>query len=146
VRDYGIPPYDAGVLSSSRPLADYYEEVARQSGNPKAASNWVMGDLLRFLNEEKREIRIVPSPRFPGRDDPSHRSGTISARWPKKSSKRCIGRANGSGCCGRKGNGQITDEAALSGVIAGILEANPNQLAQYRSGRDKLFGYFVGQS
>ena len=60
VRDYQIPAYDAGVLTASRALADYYEEVVRLSGEPKIASNWVMGDVLRFLNEEKKEIGACP--------------------------------------------------------------------------------------
>ena len=60
VRDYQIPAYDAGVLTASRALADYYEEVVRLSAEPKIASNWVMGDVLRFLNEEKKEIGACP--------------------------------------------------------------------------------------
>ncbi len=60
VRDYQIPAYDAGVLTQSRALADYYEAVVRLTGKPKIASNWVMGDILRFLNEEKRDIADCP--------------------------------------------------------------------------------------
>ncbi|OPY19325.1 MAG: Aspartyl/glutamyl-tRNA(Asn/Gln) amidotransferase subunit B [Syntrophus sp. PtaB.Bin075] len=147
VRDYGIPPYDAGVLSSSRPLADYYEEVARQSGNPKAASNWVMGDLLRFLNEEKREIRDCPiSAASLGELIRLIDQGTISGKMAKEIIEEMYRTGKTApAVVEEKGMVQITDEAALSGVITGILEANPNQLAQYRSGRDKLFGYFVGQ-
>ncbi|MCX5828188.1 MAG: Asp-tRNA(Asn)/Glu-tRNA(Gln) amidotransferase subunit GatB, partial [Deltaproteobacteria bacterium] len=62
LRDYQIPPYDAGVLTTSRDLADYYEEVVRLCGQPKVASNWVMGDILRFLKEDKRDIRDCPIP------------------------------------------------------------------------------------
>jgi aspartyl-tRNA(Asn)/glutamyl-tRNA(Gln) amidotransferase subunit B len=60
IREYEIPTYDAGVLTSSRALADYFEEVARLSGKPKIAGNWVMGDVLRFLNEDKRDIKNCP--------------------------------------------------------------------------------------
>jgi len=147
VRDYGIPPYDAGVLSSSRPLADYYEEVARQSGNPKAASNWVMGDLLRFLNEEKRDIRDCPiSAASLGEMIRLIDQGTISGKMAKEIIEEMYRTGKTAPVIvEEKGMVQITDESALSGVIAGIMEANPNQLAQYRSGKDKLFGFFVGQ-
>jgi aspartyl-tRNA(Asn)/glutamyl-tRNA(Gln) amidotransferase subunit B len=147
VREYGIPHYDAGVLSSSRALADYYEEVARQSGNAKAASNWVMGDLLRFLNEEKRDIRDCPvSAAALGEMIRLIDSGTISGKMAKEIIEEMYQTGKTApAIVEEKGMVQITDEAALSGVIAGILEANPNQLAQYRAGKDKLFGYFVGQ-
>ncbi len=147
IRDYGIPPYDAGVLSSSRALADYYEEVARQSGNPKAASNWVMGDLLRFLNEEKRDIRECPvSAAALGEMIRLIDQGTISGKMAKEIIDAMYRTGKSApAIIEEKGMVQITDESALSAVIAGILEANPNQLAQYRSGKDKLFGYFVGQ-
>jgi len=147
VRDYQIPAYDAGVLTASRALADYYEEVVRLSGKPKIASNWVMGDLLRFLNEDRRDIRDCPM-------RPPHlaemirliEDGTISGKMAKDiiedmyktgETPRAI--------IERKGLVQITDEGALTGTIREVMEANPNQLAQYRAGKEKLFGFFVGQ-
>ena len=60
VSDYKIPEYDAQILTQTRPLSEFYEEVAKNSGNPKAASNWVMGDLMRILNEQKKEIQDSP--------------------------------------------------------------------------------------
>lgn len=147
VRDYEIPAYDAGVLTSSRALADYFEEVVRLSDKPKAASNWVMGDILKFLNEDKRELKDCPilpvslAQLIRLIDD-----GTISGKMAKdvidemyktgKSPKAIIE---------EKGMVQITDEDTLKAAIAGVIAANPNQLSQYRGGKDKLFGYFVGQ-
>ncbi|MDY0187886.1 MAG: Asp-tRNA(Asn)/Glu-tRNA(Gln) amidotransferase subunit GatB [Syntrophus sp. (in: bacteria)] len=147
VREYGIPPYDAGVLSSSRRLADYYEETARHSGNPKAASNWVMGDLLRFLNEEKRDIRDCPiSSATLGEMIRMIDQGTISGKMAKEIIEVMYQTGKTAPVIvEEKGMVQITDESSISAVIAGILEANPGQLAQYRAGKDKLFGYFVGQ-
>ena len=147
VREYGIPPYDAGVLSSSRRLADYYEETARHSGNPKAASNWVMGDLLRFLNEEKRDIRDCPiSSTALAEMIRMIDQGTISGKMAKEIIEVMYQTGKTApAIVEEKGMVQITDESSLAAVIAGILEANPGQLAQYRSGKDKLFGYFVGQ-
>jgi aspartyl-tRNA(Asn)/glutamyl-tRNA(Gln) amidotransferase subunit B len=147
VRDYQIPPYDAGVLTSSRALADYFEEVAKISGKPKIASNWVMGDLLRFLNEDKRDIKECPiHPRSLAEMILIIEDRTISGKMAKdiivemyrtgKAPKTVIE---------EKGMVQITDEDALVKTIAGILAANPAQLEQYRAGKEKLFGYFVGQ-
>ncbi len=147
IRDYQIPPYDAGVLTSSRALAGYFEEVARLSGKPKTASNWVMGDVLRFLNEEKRDIKECRVP--PGSLAEMIQlieDGTISGKMAKdiivemyrtgKSPQTVIE---------EKGMIQITDEGTLEKTVAEVIAANPTQLAQYRGGKEKLFGYFVGQ-
>jgi aspartyl-tRNA(Asn)/glutamyl-tRNA(Gln) amidotransferase subunit B len=147
VRDYQIPAYDAGVLTSSRALADYFEEVVRLSGKPKAASNWVMVDILKFLNEDRREIKDCPIlPESLARLIRLIGDGTISG----KMAKDVIGEMYKTGKSPKaiieeKGMVQITDEDTLKKVIAGVIEANPNQLSQYRGGKDKLFGYFVGQ-
>jgi aspartyl-tRNA(Asn)/glutamyl-tRNA(Gln) amidotransferase subunit B len=147
LKDYQIPVYDAGVLTSSRALADYFEEVARLSGNPKVASNWVMGDVLRFLNEEKRDIGDCPI--LPGSLAEMIlliEEGAISGKMAKdiiedmyktgKVPKQIIE---------EKGLVQITDEEALRKAIGEVIAANPGQLEQYRGGKEKLFGFFVGQ-
>ena len=147
IRDYQIPPYDAGVLTSSRALAEYFEEVAKLSGKPKIASNWVMGDVLRFLNEDKKDIRECPIlPQSLAEMIGLIEDGTISGKMAKdivvdmyrtgKTPKTVIE---------EKGMVQITDETALEKTIAEIMAANPAQLEQYRAGKEKLFGYFVGQ-
>jgi aspartyl-tRNA(Asn)/glutamyl-tRNA(Gln) amidotransferase subunit B len=135
------------VLTSSRALADYFEEVARLSGKPKIASNWVMGDVLRFLNEDKRDIKECPIlPRSLAEMILIIEAGTISGKMAKdiivdmyrtgKPPRTIIE---------EKGMVQITDEAALEKTIAGVIAANPTQIEQYRAGKEKLFGYFVGQ-
>jgi aspartyl-tRNA(Asn)/glutamyl-tRNA(Gln) amidotransferase subunit B len=147
IREFQIPPYDAGVLTSSRALADYFEEVARLSGKPKVAGNWVMGDVLRFLNEEKRDIKECPIlPQSLAEMIVLIENGTISGKMAKdiivemyktgKTPQTIIE---------EKGMVQITDEDALEKTIAEILAANSAQLEQYRGGKEKLFGYFVGQ-
>jgi aspartyl-tRNA(Asn)/glutamyl-tRNA(Gln) amidotransferase subunit B len=134
-------------LTSSRVLADYFEDVARLSGKPKAASNWVMGDILRFLNEEKRDIKECPIlPQSLAEMIQLIENGTISGKMAKdileemyrtgKPPKTIIE---------EKGMIQITDEAAITKTIADVLAANTAQLEQYRGGKEKLFGYFVGQ-
>jgi len=147
LKDYQIPAYDAGVLTADKALADYFEEVVRLCDKPKAASNWVMGDVLRFLNEEKRDIRNCPiSPASLAEMISLIEEGTISGKMAKdivvemykggKSPKIIVE---------EKGMVQITDEGELIKTITAIIDANPNQLADYRGGKEKLFGFFVGQ-
>ncbi|HOD27630.1 MAG TPA: Asp-tRNA(Asn)/Glu-tRNA(Gln) amidotransferase subunit GatB [Syntrophales bacterium] len=147
LEDYGIPAYDAGVLTSSRALADYYEAVVRLSGEPKTASNWVMGDVLRFLNEEKRDIRDCPiRPEALAAMIALIKDGTISGKMAKDVVEEMYrtGRPP-EDIVREKGMVQITDEGALVPVIDEILARHPGQLEQYRAGKDKLFGFFVGQ-
>jgi aspartyl-tRNA(Asn)/glutamyl-tRNA(Gln) amidotransferase subunit B len=147
VREYQIPAYDAGVLTASRALADYYEEVVHLSGQPKIASNWVMGDVLRFLNEDKKEIRKCPiAPAALAEMIRLIQDGTISGKMAKEVIEEMYrtGKAPGA-IIEEKGLVQITDEGALAGTIAEIIGKNPDQLAQYRAGKEKVFGFFVGQ-
>jgi len=147
VKDYQLPAYDAGVLTADKALADYYEEVVRLCAKPKAASNWVMGDVLRFLNEEKREIKKIGiTPVALAEMISLIDGGTISGKMAKdiveemyktgKQPKIIIE---------EKGLVQITDEGELIKTITSIMEAKPDQLKDYRGGKEKLFGFFVGQ-
>ncbi len=147
VSEYGIPPYDAGVLTSGRMLADYYEEAVRLCAKPKIVSNWVMGDLLRFLNEEKRDIRDCPvKPGDLAEMINLIEDGTISGKIAKDVFEDMYRTGKGPRTIiDEKGLVQITDEGALQKTIGEIIKANPSQLEQYRGGKDKLFGYFVGQ-
>ena len=147
VRDYQIPVYDAGVLTASRALADYYEEVVKLSGQPKIAANWVMGDVLRLLNEEKRDIRECPvaTASIAGMIG-LIREGTISGKMAKEVVEAMYKSGKTpQAIIAEKGLVQITDEGALAKTVAGILEKNPEQVAQYRAGKEKVFGFFVGQ-
>ena len=147
VRDYQIPAYDAGVLTTSRALADYYEEVVRLTGQPKTASNWIMGEILRFLNEEKKDIAACPvTPQALADMIRLIEEGTISGKIAKEVIEEMYGTGRpAKAIIAEKGLVQITDETALARVVSEVMAANPNQLAQYRDGREKLFGYFVGQ-
>ena len=146
-REYQLPPYDAGVLTSSRPLADYFENVAKLSGKPKVASNWVMGDILRFLNDEKRDIKKCPiPPQSLAEMIKLIEDGTISGKMAKDIIEKMYRTGKPpKTVIEEKGMVQITDEGALAKTIADILAANTAQVEQYRGGKEKLFGYFVGQ-
>ena len=147
IREYGIPSYDAIVLTASRDLADYYEDTVRLCEKPKIASNWIMGDVLRFLNEEKRAIKDCPvRPSALAEMINLIEDGTISGKIAKevfegiyrtgKPPRKIIE---------EKGLVQITDVGELEKTIGEVLKANPTQLEQYKNGKKKLFGYFVGQ-
>lgn len=147
ISEFGIPPYDAGVLTASRALADFYEQTVKLCGKPKAASNWIMGDFLRFLNEDKRDIKDSPiRPESLAEMINLIEDGTISGKIAKevfedmyRSGKepRAI--------IAEKGLVQITDEDALKKAIEEAMAANPEQVEGYRKGKEKLFGFFVGQ-
>jgi len=147
VKDYQIPAYDAGVLTSDKALAMYYEDVIKLCGKPKQASNWVMGDVLRFLNEEKRDIRQCPiSAQSLADMIKLIEEGTISGKMAKDIIEDMYKTGlSPQEIIKKKGLVQITDEGEIVGTITAIIEANPNQLKDYRGGKEKLFGFFVGQ-
>jgi aspartyl-tRNA(Asn)/glutamyl-tRNA(Gln) amidotransferase subunit B len=147
VREYAIPVYDADILTTTRDLADYYEAVAKASKNPKGSSNWVMGEVLRKLKEEKSEIAATPvSPdrlaELIGLID----SGTLSGSLAKEVFEEMWSKRRPAGeIVSERGLTQISDESALLAEIDKVIAANPGPLAQYRAGKTATLGFFVGQ-
>jgi aspartyl-tRNA(Asn)/glutamyl-tRNA(Gln) amidotransferase subunit B len=148
VRDYGLSEYDAGVLTASREFGAFYEDVVQRVGKePKLCANWVMGDLAAFLNKDNLEIGAskVDAAALAGlvtRIVDATISGKIAkdvfeAMWESGESADAI--------IEQKGLRQITDTSAIERAIEDVMAKNPGQLADYRSGKDKLFGFFVGQ-
>jgi len=145
---YELTGYDAQVLTASGELADFYETVVREfGGSPKLAANWVGGDLAAFLNRDGLEIGAsrVSAPALAAllrRIGDNTISGKIAkdvfeAMWDSQQGADAIIEA--------KGLKQITDDGPIEQAIAQVMAANPAQLADYRAGKDKLFGFFVGQ-
>jgi aspartyl-tRNA(Asn)/glutamyl-tRNA(Gln) amidotransferase subunit B len=148
ISQYALSAYDAGVLTAEVELADYYEAVVRAlGGHAKLAANSVMGELAGLLNRDGLEITA-------SRVDPPALAGLLSrvidhtisgkiakdvleAMWQDGASADAIIEA--------RGLRQITDEGAIERAIDAVMAASPSQLADYRAGKDKLFGYFVGQ-
>jgi aspartyl-tRNA(Asn)/glutamyl-tRNA(Gln) amidotransferase subunit B len=145
---YGLSAYDAGVLTASRELADFYEKTVKVSkGEGKLAANWVMGDLAAFLNKENKEITESPvTPVMVGTLVNRIVDKTISGTIAKKVFELMW---NGGGdpdaVIAKHGLKQVTDTGAIEKAIAEVMAENPQQLEQYRGGKDKLFGFFVGQ-
>ena len=146
---YGLNAYDAEVLTATRELAAYFEAVVQAAGSDaKLCANWVMGDLAAALN--KAGLEIEQSPVQPDRlaglvqriaDDTI--SGKIAkqvfeALWESDDTTDAI--------IEKQGLKQITDTGAIEAIIDEIIAANPDQVAGYKSGKDKLFGFFVGQA
>ena len=149
ISDYALPDYDAGVLVAQRELADYFETVVKAANNQaKQASNWVMVELLGALNRAEKDITESPiSAEQLGGLINRINDNTISGKIAKqvfgfmfdsqgKSADEIIA---------EKGLKQETDTGAIEAVINEVVAANPQQLADYRSGKDKLFGFFVGE-
>jgi aspartyl-tRNA(Asn)/glutamyl-tRNA(Gln) amidotransferase subunit B len=145
---YGLSAYDAGVLTASRELADYYEAVVRQvPKEPKLAANWVMGDLAAALNKEGLEIGSgkLPAERLAGLLE-RIADRTISGKIAKEVFEVMWSSGAGADAVIReKGLEQITDTGAIEKAIDEVMARNPGQLAEFRAGKDKLFGFFVGQ-
>jgi aspartyl-tRNA(Asn)/glutamyl-tRNA(Gln) amidotransferase subunit B len=145
---YGLSAYDAGVLTVSHELADYYEEVVRAApADPKLAANWVMGDLAAALNKGGLEVSSgkLTAARL-GELLRRISDRTISGKIAKEVFE--VMWADGSSADAvieSKGLQQITDSAAIERAIEEVIAKNPAQLAEYRAGKDKLFGFFVGQ-
>jgi aspartyl-tRNA(Asn)/glutamyl-tRNA(Gln) amidotransferase subunit B len=148
VKQYGLSAYDAGVLTASRELAAYYEEVVRAApADPKLAANWVMGELAAALNKEGLEVSSgkMPAARL-GELLGRIADGTISGKIAKEVFELMWSHGSGADAViEAKGLRQITDSAAIARAIEEVMAKNPTQLAEYRAGKDKLFGFFVGQ-
>ena len=147
IREYGIPEYDAEVLTSSKPLANYYEACLRVYEKPKIVSNWIMSELLRELKRDEREIEECPVPaqnlaQLLNLIEEGLISGKIAKsvfeemyRTGKKADE----------IVKEKGWVQVTDTSAIEKTVDEILTKNPREVEEYKKGKEKLFGFFVGQ-
>ena len=147
VKEYGLPEYDADMLTQSRALAAYYEEAAKLSGQPKVIANWMMGELMRLLNAEGKEIEDCPirPDRLAGMVKLIS-AGTISTKIAKTVFEDMYGTGKDAETVVReKGLVQVSDTGEIETIISEVIKANPAQHADYKGGKDKLFGFFVGQ-
>jgi aspartyl-tRNA(Asn)/glutamyl-tRNA(Gln) amidotransferase subunit B len=144
---YGLSAYDAEVLTTSRELADYFEAVAAGCEAPKLAANWVMGDFTAAMN--RSEVELEQSPVSAGalaRLLTRIQDETISGKIAKEVfDAMWAGEGEADAIIEARGLKQITDSGAIDAIIDAVIAANPAQMEQYLSGKDKLFGFFVGQ-
>jgi aspartyl-tRNA(Asn)/glutamyl-tRNA(Gln) amidotransferase subunit B len=146
-KEYGLPSYDASVLTTSRGLADYFEAAARRSGNPKATSNWVMSDVLRKLKETPTPPEAFAiAPEALGELIELVDRGKVSVKMAKEVFEKMY--ASGESAeliLSREGLSQISDPAAIERIARTVVDAHPEAVAQYRSGDEKVLSFFVGQ-
>jgi aspartyl-tRNA(Asn)/glutamyl-tRNA(Gln) amidotransferase subunit B len=147
IGSYGLTPYDASVLVAEKATADFYETVAK-GRDPKIAANWVTGDFFAALNRLGRSIDDPPvtAAALGGLLD-LMADNTINGRIAKDVFEAMVETGkDAAAIVDEKGLRQVTDTAAIDAAVDRILAANPDKVAEYRSGKDKLFGFFVGQT
>ena len=147
VKEFGIPVYDAGVLTAEREVSDYFEAVVRACSDAKAASNWVMGEVLRMLKERNISVASfsVPPERL-GVLISLIGGGTISNTIAKQVFERMLETGDDPGAIvEEEGLAQVSDTAEIEKIVQSVIDANSGQVEQYRSGKTRVFGFFVGQ-
>ncbi len=148
---YALPAYDAEVLTARKDLADYFEATVAVHGNPKAASNWVMGDVLRVVRERKLDQPLVIerwplSPQQLGGLIALIDNGTISGKIAKGVFDELVDTdATAAEIVEQRGLGQVSDATELESIVDGVLAGQDDKIADYRAGKDKMLGFFVGQ-
>ena len=151
VSQHGLPDYDAGVLTASKELADWFESAVAVHPNAKSLANWIMGDVIRIANESAVEgeadySKLAITPRQLAGLVSLIDDGTISGKIAKSIFPKMLESGDEARTIvEREGLVQVTDESAIVAVIERVLAASGDKVAEYRSGKDKLFGFFVGQ-
>ncbi len=152
VGELGLPLYDAEVLTARRDVADYYEAALARHRDPKPVSNWVMESVLRIVRERKLDqaLRITEWPVAPadlGALVELVDRGTISGKIAKTVFEEMVTSGNApEAIVAEQGLLQVTDEKAIAAAVDQVLAEHPEKVAEYRAGKEKLFGFFVGQA
>jgi aspartyl-tRNA(Asn)/glutamyl-tRNA(Gln) amidotransferase subunit B len=147
VSELNLPEYDAGIITSSKALSDFFEEASKECENPKAVSNWIMTDIIRIAREQDLDYANLP---FTAKSFASLikliDAGTISNSIAKKVFEDMISTGKeAEEIVKEKGLMQISDEGAIKEVVDRVVEANPQSIADYKAGKDRALGFLVGQ-
>lgn len=147
INQWGLPEYDAGLISASRPLADFFETAVSLYGEAKTVSNWVMGELLRLVNQERivlEQLKLTPE----GLADLLKMidTGEISGKIAKSVLETMFttGR-DPETIVAEQGLGQISDSGELKTIVTAVLDSNPQSIADYLKGKEQALGFLVGQ-
>ena len=147
VSKFSLSNYDADLLAADKDIANYFEEVVKISDSPKLSTNWIMGELSALLNNENLNIKDskVSSDKL-GQLILRIEDATISGKIAKDIfEKMWISGKEVDEIIQDEGLEQVTDDKQIEAMIDEVIKSNPEQLEQYRSGKDRLFGFFVGQ-
>jgi len=147
-KSYNLSHYDASVLVADKPIANYYEEVIKAGANAKLAANWITGDMAKMMNESKTSIQDC---KVTAQSLTSLiqliENGTISSKIAKTVFEEMFNKGTEpESVVEAKGLKQVSDTSELQNICSKILENNPEQVASYKGGRTKIFGFFVGQA
>jgi len=147
ISQYDLPDYDAGVLTAEKALADYFEECVRHFPQAKKVSNWIMSELMRELKKEEQGIETCQvTPPALARLLALVEEGSISGKIAKKVFMEMIATGQGPDVIVKaKGLSQISDTGSLEGIAREILAAHPKEVADYKGGKTKVMGFFVGE-
>ncbi len=146
--EFQLPEYDAGILTSSKHLADMFEETTALCGKPKEVSNWLMVEAMRLLKDHDQDVEdMVFSPGNLAKLIDLVDRGVVNRTVAKSVFEEIFARdVDPEAYVEEKGLKMVSDEGALRTAIEGILEANPQSVADYRSGKEKAMGFLVGQT
>jgi aspartyl-tRNA(Asn)/glutamyl-tRNA(Gln) amidotransferase subunit B len=147
IRDYNLPEYDVDIITDTREMADYYEEIVKETTDFKAASNWLMGEILFYLKENKITIKEFPiDAKFIGELIELINSDVISGKIAKEIFPEMINSGKSPKTIVQEKNLiQITDNSELEMIIENILEVHPKQVKEFKNGKEKVLGFLVGK-
>jgi aspartyl-tRNA(Asn)/glutamyl-tRNA(Gln) amidotransferase subunit B len=147
VQEMGLSEYDAGIITGSRALADFFDQVVAEYNEPKMVANWIMGEFLRLLNANNLEVaESKVKPRSLAALLKAQAEGTISGKMAKTVFEEMFETGKEPGTIIKeKGMVQISDEGALAAVVEKVIAANPQSVEDYKAGKEKAIGFLVGQ-
>ncbi len=147
IEELGLPEYDAGIITSSKSLSDFFESATKACGNAKAVSNWIMTDIIRVAREKGIEYNELPfTPEQFAKLITLIDKGTINGSIAKKVFEEMVGTGKEpEKIVEEKGLVQISDEGAIKEVVDKIIAANPQSVEDYKNGKDRALGFLVGQ-
>lgn len=145
--EYGLPAYDAGILTQSKHLAKLFEETAKLSGHPKKTANWFMGELFRIIKETNKEPEeLVVTPKHMADLIISVEEGKINQAGAKEVFAKIVEEdAEPLSYMEEHGLMSMSDEGALTVAVEEVISENPSIVEEYRAGKEKVFGFLVGQ-
>ena len=145
--DYGLPPKDAALLAANKPLGDYFEALAAATGDARISANWVLGDFSAYLNAAGLEVDGFPvSVAALAELLGLVRDGTLSGKMAKEVFETMTATGKSADAIvAEKGLGQISDAGELEAIVARLVAANPGPAEDFRQGKEKALGFFVGQ-
>ena len=147
INEYSLSSYDANIIVSDKAISEYFEDVVKNR-NPKLVTTWVTGELFSILNKKNMIIEDSPiTSKQLGELVDNIENGKISNRQAKEVMEEMCESGKGAlEIIDEKGLSQISDENEIESLVDNVLNSNPENVKKYKNGKDKLFGFFVGEA